>query len=255
MAGVPAFVKQRYEEAVPLGRLTPHPANPNQGDQGLLCELLDANGFAGAVLAQESTGILIDGETRWRVAQLTDMRTLPVIWCDVDDDTRDRLLAEYNESGRRGANNESKLVALLQGLAVTPRGLAGAAFDGDDLDDLVARLTPPERDGDGSPPGGGRPAGGELTEITLVFTVEDRAELGRLLEDARGALGDPEARAADLLLQSMRAWKPAAWPAAGVLRSGEKERPGGLGPRAAPSAPACLLRQGRRAPRNAGCQS
>lgn len=148
--GVPPVIPQRYEEHVPLDRLTPHPANANEGDQGLLSELLDANGFGGAVLAQASTGILIDGETRWRTALAKGMTGLPVIWMDVSDDERDRFLASWNESGRRGRNDESKLVLLLTGLAQTERGLEGAAFDGNDLDALVKLLypEPPKPPGD-----------------------------------------------------------------------------------------------------------
>lgn len=136
----PEVIPQRYEPHVPLDRLTPHPANPNDGDLGLLCDLIDANGFAGAVLAQESTGLLIDGEHRWRTALEKGMTGLPVLWLDVDDDSRDRLLASLNESTRRGRNDEAKLVALLTGLAQTERGLTGTAFDGDDLDELMAGL-------------------------------------------------------------------------------------------------------------------
>jgi DNA modification methylase len=135
-----ALVPQRYEALVPLDKLTPHPANPNDGDQGLVAELLEANGFAGAVMAQESTGILIDGETRWRTAAAEGMAGIPVIWLDVDDDQRDRFLASWNESTRRGLNDMTKLIALLKGLVPTPRGLEGAAFDGDDLDTMVAHL-------------------------------------------------------------------------------------------------------------------
>lgn len=144
---IPEVIAQRYEQAVPLSKLTPHPANPNQGDSGLVGELLEANGFAGAVLAQEATGILIDGEHRLIAAAQHGMDTIPVLWLDVDDDGRDRLLASLNESVRRGINDEAKLVALLRGLAVTPKGLAGTAFDGDDLDALVARLEPAPPDG------------------------------------------------------------------------------------------------------------
>jgi DNA modification methylase len=147
---VPEVIPQRYEEHVELSRLVPHPANANEGDLGLLSGLLDANGFGGAVLAQEGTGILIDGETRWRTALERGMTGLPVLWLEVTDDQRDRLLASWNESTRRGRNDESKLVALLTGLAQTPRGLEGAGFDGDDLDALMAGLN-------GEQGGGGRP--------------------------------------------------------------------------------------------------
>jgi hypothetical protein len=142
---VPRMIPQRYEAEVPLDRLTPHPMNMNEGDQGVLSELLDANGFGGAVLAQESTGLLIDGETRWRTALAKGMKSLPVIWLDCTDDTRDRLLASLNESTRRGRNDASKVVALLTGLVKTPRGLEGTAFTGDDLDDVVRSLNPPAR--------------------------------------------------------------------------------------------------------------
>ena len=138
--GIPEIIAQRYEQNVPLSRLTRHPANFNDGDLGLLCTLLDANGFAGAVMAQESTGILIDGGTRLDAAEATGMPGLPVIWVDITDDHRDRLLAEWNESGRRGANDMGRLVAFLKGMAATADGLRGCVWDGSDLDAMVREL-------------------------------------------------------------------------------------------------------------------
>lgn len=220
---MPKMISQRYEAEVPLNRLTPHPMNPNEGDIGLLCDLFDQNGFGGAVLAQESTGILIDGETRLHAAEQSGLPSLPVIWLDVDDDTRDRLLAEYNESTRRGQNNEVKLLALLQGLAMTPRGLEGAAFDGDDVDSLMARLGQPLHIGEVSNGGehsetdeeeaerenraGGyndRSAGGSLVEMILVFSTAQREEVGEILTQLRGLRGNAEERAADLILLALR---------------------------------------------------
>lgn len=145
---VPSVIPQRYEANVPLDQLHPHPANPNAGDVGLIASLIDANGFATPLLAQETTGLIIDGEHRWVAARQRGMTHLPVVWLDVDDDTRDRLLASLNEATRRGMNDEAKLIALLSGLAGTSKGLAGSAFDGDDLDELIARANPdapPER--------------------------------------------------------------------------------------------------------------
>lgn len=169
MPTIPAILPQRFDPLVPLDQLHRHPANANDGDLGLLCTQLDALGFAGAVMAQESTGILIDGETRLDAAEEKGLPGLPVLWVDCDDDTRDRLLASWNETGRRGSNNLPKLVALLQGLAVTPRGLEGAAFDGDDLDRYIAELRrEPE-----PPPEPGPPA--ELTCPACGHTAEPAA--------------------------------------------------------------------------------
>ena len=161
--GIPPVVPQRYEDAVPLDQLKPHPLNPNAGDVGLISTLIDANGYVTPVLAQDSTGLMIDGEHRWKSAQAMGMAAIPVVWLDVDDDTTLRLLASLNESTRRGMNDEAKLITLLSGLTQTPRGLAGAAFDGEDLDELIAR----------SQPDGG-PDRGDLLAVAGVTTGEPR---------------------------------------------------------------------------------
>jgi len=140
VTSVPEVIGQRYDPCIPLDRLTEHPANPNQGDEGSVCESLDAHGFYGAVLVQESTGIVFAGNTRLRSARDKGMAGIPGFWCDVDDDTRDRILSVDNEATRRGRNDEERLVALLTGLAQQPRGLEGTGFDGDDLDALIAAM-------------------------------------------------------------------------------------------------------------------
>jgi Aspartyl/Asparaginyl beta-hydroxylase len=169
-----ALIPQRYEAYVPFSRLTPHPKNPNEGDLELLGELLRTNGFGGAILAQEGTGVIIDGEQRMKTATAAGLPGAPVIWLDVSNEQRDRLLAEWNESTRRGVNDMARLVALLQGLEVTPQGLTGTAFGGDQLAAMVAALG---GDGQGEPPGdggdGGRPE--SLADRFLVppFSVLD----------------------------------------------------------------------------------
>ena len=147
------MLPQRYDPCVPLDQLHPHPANFNDGDMGLLCTLLEANGFAGAVLAQEATGILFDGRTRLDAAYELGLPGLPVLWVNVSDDERDRMLAEWNESCRAGRHDESKLVAFLTGMAATAKGLAGCAFDGDALDAAIRRLQA-QAAGNGPPPAG-----------------------------------------------------------------------------------------------------
>jgi len=187
MTGIPEVIPQRFEEHVPLDRLVEHPANPNEGDLGLLSELLDANGFAGAVMAQESTGIVMDGNHRLKTARQRGMTGLPVIWADVDDDARDRILASFNESTRRGRNDESKLVALLTGLAQQPRGLEGTGFDGDDLDALIAAMAFEGGSGGGGPEPEARPS---LADRFLIppFSVLD-ARQGWWQERKRAWIG------------------------------------------------------------------
>jgi site-specific DNA-methyltransferase (adenine-specific) len=187
---IPSVIAQRYEARVPLAALTPHPANPNSGDAGLVGDLITANDFATPVLAQESTGLIIDGETRWIAAGQIGMTELPVVWLEVDDDTRDRLLASLNEATRRGLNDEGKLVALLEGIAHKQGTLDGTAFDAEDLDALVRRLNgpPPDPgDPDDVPPAPATPVTrtGDLWLLgdhrLLVGDARDPAVIARLM--------------------------------------------------------------------------
>ena len=82
-ARIPQVIPQRYEANVPLAQLHPHPANPNSGDVGLIASLIDANGFATPVLAQESTGIIIDGEHAGSRPASAAWSALPVVWLDL----------------------------------------------------------------------------------------------------------------------------------------------------------------------------
>ena len=229
MPAIPDVIPQEYDPAVPLDQLTPHPANPNSGDVGLIGELLDANGFVGAVLAQKSSGILIDGEHRLLAARQHGMTTIPVMWADVDDDTRDRLLASINESNRRGRNDEQRLLDLLTPFTHTPLGLTGTAYSGDDLDDLMAKLngplhfggnadgehaeTPEEEEERRDRIGGyrDRKEAGAMVEMILVFTTDEHAEAVECLAAIRARDGDLPA--AQIMLAALRTAAPASEPA------------------------------------------
>lgn len=142
---------QRYDEAVPVDSVEPHPENVNEGDVGAIVESLDALGFYGVVVVQESTRRIIAGEHRWRAAQARNAATLPMLFVDVDDDEALRMLLVDNETARKGRNRADELAALLVRMeSSTDRGLAGTGFDADDLGALLADLEaagapPPER--------------------------------------------------------------------------------------------------------------
>lgn len=131
---------QRYDEAVPIDSVSPHPENVNEGDDGVVIDSIDEHGFYGAVMVQESTRRIIFGHTRHRAARARGAATLPVFFLDVDDDEARRILLIDNESNRRGRNRPDELARLLADLDATPRGLAGTGFDRDDLDTLLADL-------------------------------------------------------------------------------------------------------------------
>lgn len=122
--------------------LKEHPQNPNKGDDEVVDESIDANGWYGAVIAQKSTGYILAGNTRYRRAKAREAPELPVIWKDVDDETAIRIMLVDNQSARRAEMDEEQLTMLLEGL----ESLEGTGYDSA-LTSLEAKLT----DGGASP--------------------------------------------------------------------------------------------------------
>ena len=187
MPAVPEVIAQQYDPAVPVDTLEEWPDNPNMGDVGHLSESLDALGFYGAIIVQTSTRRVIGGNHRLQTALQRDMPTLPVIWADVDDDTAERMLTMDNEATRRGVWDEVRLVELLTSKARSPKGLAGTGFDGDDLDDLIQSLNPPDLEKlTGGGGDGDADAGEDLwPTISLKLSPDDRERFYRLTEAAK----------------------------------------------------------------------
>lgn len=210
---------QEYDPAIPVDSVTEHPANPNVGDTELLAEMLDEFGFMGAIIVQKSTGYILSGNHRHREAVAKGARTLPAFVVDVDDVQAAKWMAGDNESTRRGRNDLRKLLALLQPLG----SLRGSGFTYDTLDDLTAQLKGPE-ELTGAPTGAGwaedvdeqearrariggysdRKLGGELTEVILVFTVDEYEAFKGMLTEIRRTQGDDKMAAPQAVLAAMR---------------------------------------------------
>lgn len=109
--------------------LKEHPQNPNKGDLVTLEESIDENGWYGAVTAQRSTGYILAGNHRYKIAKKKGAREIPVIWKDVDDETAVKILLVDNESTRKGEVDEAILEELLAGLeTLTGTGYALASL-------------------------------------------------------------------------------------------------------------------------------
>ena len=169
-------------ELVPVGRLTPHPQNPNEADLGCIYESIRVNGFFGSVIAQKSTRHILCGNHRYLSALKLGYTELPVTWVDCSDEEALRILLVDNRSARLGVDNATKLAELLAGLADTEIGLSGVGYDTDFLDDLLQDLardaTPAEQP---APP----PAQEETRPGVIVFcetAVEQENVYRRLSE-------------------------------------------------------------------------
>lgn len=140
-------IAQRYDPAFPIADLAEHPANPRRGDEAAIGESMAAHGFYGAVLAQASTGRIIAGNHRARVARARGEETVPVIFLDVDDDRARRILLVDNRSNDRAGYDDADLAQLLAELAASDDALVGTGWSDDELAALLADLEAPEREG------------------------------------------------------------------------------------------------------------
>lgn len=140
------LAKQRYERAVKLTRLSAHPDNPRHGDTDAIGESIEANGFYGAVVAQEGTGVILAGKHRWDTAADRGLSAVPVIWIDVDDETARRIVAADNRTSDLGWYDDAALAELLKSIASTEAGLTGTGFDDTALNMLLASVALHEDD-------------------------------------------------------------------------------------------------------------
>jgi hypothetical protein len=202
-----------FTRDVPVGDLTPHPQNPNQGDVGAVIESIQTNGFLDPVLVQESNRRIIDGEHRWRAVQQMHGTTVPVLWTDVDDETALRFMLAANETARRGSNDDHVLAALLTDMAQqTERGLTGTGYTNEGLDQLLADLQTEHRDPrdyEGDP--AVKREGYDATDIRQLILVVDKQEylwvLGMLREVQRREGIESNT---DAVVHLLRVWGQAA---------------------------------------------
>lgn len=131
--------RQTYRTAT-VSELTPHPANPRQGDVGAIHESIETNGFYGALIVQKSTGYVLAGNHRLIAAIHAGALDIPILEIDVDDDTATRILLADNRTNDVAGYDDDALARILEELNATALGLAGTGYDTDDLDQILGDL-------------------------------------------------------------------------------------------------------------------
>src|SRR4051794_9889874 len=111
------MLNRRYDPAYPVRDLKLHPENPRQGDVGAIATSIEANGFYGALVVQESTGYILAGNHRAKGVVEVGDECAPVIFVDCDDATARRILVADNRISDIATNDDNLLKELLQRIA------------------------------------------------------------------------------------------------------------------------------------------
>ncbi len=108
-------IDQEYA-VVPIGSVQEHPQNPRLGVEEAIDESIDTVGWYGACIVQRSTGNILAGNHRYRVAKKRGAKEVPVIYRDVDDETALRIVLGDNKIADLGGYDEELLDTLLSSL-------------------------------------------------------------------------------------------------------------------------------------------
>ena len=104
-------------KVVAIGRLKRNDWNPNEMPEEVYESLkhgITKDGFITPVLVQKKTGIIIDGEHRWRAAKDLGLKKVLVQYIDVDDTLAQELTIAMNQ--RKGTFDILRLSDLVQSL-------------------------------------------------------------------------------------------------------------------------------------------
>ena len=163
VASPPRTVRQEFA-TVEVSRLKEHPRNPRRGEVDAIQESIQANGFYGTIVAQESTGYILAGNHRWKAAVNEGLLTVPVMWVSVDDEAALRILLADNRTADLADYDNASLVELLAEIANSTGTLLGTGYDQDALDELIAEVSGIKPDKADSP----TDIGGEQTYAVTV---------------------------------------------------------------------------------------
>ena len=162
------FSKSLEPLLVPIDQVTPHPDNPNHGDDDVVMESVRVNGFVTACTADARTGHMIAGHTRLRVLKALGATHIPIIWEeDWDEMGAKRYLVGDNASARRAEMDNDALLELLGELRETELGLLGTSITDDQYEAMMLESTidaPPEGFGSGD-----NPAPNGIFQVILDF--------------------------------------------------------------------------------------
>lgn len=132
-------------ERVPIADLHNDPANARKhGERNLdaIGDSLRSFGQVEPLVVQRGTGRVIGGNGRLAVMRKEGITVADVVYVDVDDHTATRLGIALNRTAELAEWDKETLASLLDGMG--DADLLTTGFDGDELKDLLADLTPPE---------------------------------------------------------------------------------------------------------------
>jgi hypothetical protein len=155
-----------YVAQFPIAALRLAKLNPNRGSVADAIESLREFGQHRPAVVKKKDGEIVVGNHMTKAALQLGWSTIDVFFVDDDDQTALRRAVADNAVGRKATWEEQELAEVLEQVGAVP------GFDDDDLNKLLARLTPPEDKG-GEPTYPLVPRLNEKYDYVLVFAENE----------------------------------------------------------------------------------
>lgn len=149
--------------AVPIESVELNPRNPRQGDLGAITESLRRFGQQKPIVVQKSTRHVVAGNHMLRAALSLGWKEIAANVVDLDAREAQAFMIADNRTADLGSYDEGVLTELLKELAVDD-SLEGTGYDGDDVDEMLAKL-------------GWKASGGStVIQYVLIFDTESQQD-------------------------------------------------------------------------------
>lgn len=133
-----------YEGRVDVDALETDGDNPNEMTDeqfGLLCDRMRQNGWLGGPVVTNTSGVIADGEHRWRAAQDIGLSEVPVRQFDIDESTRRLWRQELNKiHGEHDTKRDALEYDYLLDAGKSDEVHALTEAADEDLDELLAEI-------------------------------------------------------------------------------------------------------------------
>lgn len=117
--------------------LTLHPENPNHGDKDSIRDSIVTNGFFEPVAVQRSTGYVVHGNHRVKVARDMALDQIPVVYLDLTDTEARTILLAGNATGQKAVMDDIGIGRLLKSIQDDAGTTAGVGYDELEIEDYL----------------------------------------------------------------------------------------------------------------------
>jgi ParB-like chromosome segregation protein Spo0J len=129
---------------IPIGSVTPHPANPRRGNVDAIADSLRAHGQFRPIVVSTRTNHILAGNHTWQAAKRLRWRKIAAVFVDVDEAGERKIILADNRTADLAGYNDGALSELLHALPT----LDDTGFVRGDLDEIDGIFHPaPSRSG------------------------------------------------------------------------------------------------------------